>query len=333
MGHWAEILAPAYSVLANRHWTAGLKPGQHHHLDAILLSNLRRDQLQGLDWVEDMLQLTVVPALPEDGSTPRIIYADELDLMDKAGWLAFEHIIVAHDRYTHPEGRGGFSNAEHARAFREAAYKHAGINMPAVAPKTITMLTAVGGEPVANVPEVTAALHDVGRALGLRVRPFSVTPGAPFSSFVAAMARTGVLVSRHGPLLANTMFLPPGAVVLELLPYNWDWKGISEIYVNLTRSLGDVHHLAWRARHPRWAQYNNIDEQRYADWTAEECSSRDCLEVHARASMVADAATLQEMLIDFLPKVFRGESVQSLAQPWPSASHGTRGADGLWWEK
>lgn len=35
-------------------------------------------------------------------------------------------------RYTHPEGRGGFSNAEHARAFREAAYKHAGINMPAV---------------------------------------------------------------------------------------------------------------------------------------------------------------------------------------------------------
>ena len=28
-----------------------------------------------------------------------------------------------------------------------------------------------------------------------------------------------------------------GAVVLELLPYNWDWKGISEIYVNLTRSL------------------------------------------------------------------------------------------------
>ena len=68
--------------------------------------------------------------------------------------------------------------------------------------------------------------------------------------------------------------VPPGAVVLELLPYNWDWKGISEIYVNLTRSLGDVHHLAWRARHPRWALYAQPDEQRYADWTAEECSSR-----------------------------------------------------------
>ena len=65
-----------------------------------------------------------------------------------------------------------------------------------------------------------------------------------------------------------------GAMVLELLPYNWDWRGISEIYVNLTRSIGDVHHFAWRARHPRWALYPSADEERYADWTAEECSSR-----------------------------------------------------------
>lgn len=34
--------------------------------------------------------------------------------------------------------------------------------------------------------------------------------GAPFQSFLGAMARTGVLISRHGPLLANSMFLPPG---------------------------------------------------------------------------------------------------------------------------
>ena len=195
--------------------------------------------------------------------------------------------------------------------------------------------------------------------------------------------------------------------MLELLPYNWDWKGISEIYVNLTRSLGDVHHIAWRARHPRWAVYPNLDERRYADWTAEECTSRhahmracvhacvracvvismcacmctcsladngrqgsstsrscerccrrgsclqttgqvsgwvvlkgvhawhgrDCLEVHARAAMVADAATLQEMLMDFLPSVLRGASVQSMAQPWPSATHSSAAQTGLWWDK
>ncbi len=66
----------------------------------------------------------------------------------------------------------------------------------------------------------------------------------------------------------------PGAVVLELLAYNWEWKGISEVYYNTTSSVGDIHHFAWRAKHPRWAQYVDEDEARYAHWTAEECSSR-----------------------------------------------------------
>lgn len=70
-----------------------------------------------------------------------------------------------------------------------------------------------------------------------------------------------------------------GAVVLELLAYNWEWKGISEVYVNITQSVGDIHHLAWRARHPRWSQYIDADEARYAYWTPEECSSRYGLSV------------------------------------------------------
>ena len=46
MGHWAEILAPAYSCLADGRWKEHLPAGQHHHLDAVLLINLRREQLQ-----------------------------------------------------------------------------------------------------------------------------------------------------------------------------------------------------------------------------------------------------------------------------------------------
>lgn len=67
---------------------------------------------------------------------------------------------------------------------------------------------------------------------------------------------------------------PAGAVVLELLAYNWEWKGISEVYVNITQSVGDIHHFAWRAKHPRFSDYLDADEARYAYWTAEECSSR-----------------------------------------------------------
>lgn len=39
--------------------------------------------------------------------------------------------------------------------------------------------------------------------------------GAGFASYVAAMAKTGVLVARHGPLLANALFLPPGISVVQ----------------------------------------------------------------------------------------------------------------------
>ena len=80
-------------------------------------------------------------------------------------------------RYCHPQGLGGFATPEIGLAFRRAAYQHAGITLKDGAPKTMTMLTAVGGEPIANAPQVVAALQDAGQALGMRVRPYSVTAG------------------------------------------------------------------------------------------------------------------------------------------------------------
>ena len=62
-----------------------------------------------------------------------------------------------------------------------------------------------------NRDELAAALRDVGATLGLLFRPYTATARAPFESYLAAMACTSVLVARHGPLLANAMFLPPGA--------------------------------------------------------------------------------------------------------------------------
>ena len=212
-------------------------------------------------------------------------------------------------------------------------------------------------------------LHELGSRLGLRVRPYTVTGGAPFASFVSTMSKTGVLVARHGPLLANAAFLPPGALVLELLPYNWEWHGISEIYVNLTRSMGDVHHFAWKAGSPEWALYAEKGDAKYADWTPEECSSRwaggegggssgagagaqprgqaaalhcclpprpcrrHCLEAHARAGMIVDIKTVHHVLADLVPQARRGTSVAALQPrlPWPKHFKKT-GSTGLWWE-
>ncbi|KAL4433026.1 hypothetical protein ABPG77_006453 [Micractinium sp. CCAP 211/92] len=340
MGHWAEALLPIYSALTNGSWaaTAGLAP-EAAHLSSVIFPNLRREQVKDLTWVMDMLRLALRPGLRSPRALPRVLFFDELESLNATSWLGFERVLVVHSRYAHPEGRSGFATPEHAWAFREAAYAAANVSMggPAwdagVAPPVITYLMAMNHEPVVNNGEVLAALREVGDSLGMAVRPYSVTPGAAFPSFVASMAGTGVLVARHGPLLANAVFLPPGALVLELLPYNWEWHGISEIYLNLTRSVGCLHHFAWKANSSEWVMYLEKEDAKYSHWTAEECSSRYCLEAHARAGMIVDTETVKASLLDLLPRALQGEPVQQLAGrlPWPRGSQSREGS-GLWWD-
>eukprot|EP00878_Enallax_costatus_P016399 GHUV01017201.1.p1 GENE.GHUV01017201.1~~GHUV01017201.1.p1 ORF type:complete len:104 (-),score=28.10 GHUV01017201.1:1101-1412(-) len=80
----------------------------------------------------------------------------------------------------------------------------------------------------------------------VQVRTVSFTMGAPFLSHMATMWDTGLLIARHGPLLATAVLLPPGAAVLELLPYKWEWRDVSTLYHNMTQSTGQIHHWAWR---------------------------------------------------------------------------------------
>lgn len=65
------------------------------------------------------------------------------------------------------------------------------------------------------------------------------------------------------------------------------------------------------------------------------CNGRECLDVNARAGMVADAATIQELLYEVLPRVLKGgpeASVAALARPWPTLEDPS-GGTGLWWDK
>ena len=61
--------------------------------------------------------------------------------------------------------------------------------------------------------------------------------------------------------------------MVELLPYLWEWEGMSMLFRNLTNSLGDVHHFAWRARRPRHVLYAAEKDTRFAEWNAEECQT------------------------------------------------------------
>lgn len=51
-------------------------------------------------------------------------------------------------RYARSDGRGGFASEELGQRFRAAAYCTVGLPLPAAAPHTITLLTAVDAEEV-----------------------------------------------------------------------------------------------------------------------------------------------------------------------------------------
>ena len=79
-------------------------------------------------------------------------------------------------------------------------------------------MRAVMPAQIVNRDELMGAMHDIGRTFGLTVRQYTATARAPFESYLSVMARTGILVSRHGPFLANSLFLPPGRG--QSLPWN-----------------------------------------------------------------------------------------------------------------
>ncbi|CAK0784873.1 hypothetical protein CVIRNUC_008078 [Coccomyxa viridis] len=332
-GHWAELLLPIYNVIEERTCSQGHAVASGR-IDSLVMTNVRKQSLVGLDWFWEMLKLVLASAVPPGRDLPRVIFSEHLSHLPRDTWLGFEAAVVVHTRYARGDGRSGFASPDLGQRLRRLAFTSHGMQPPEQAqlPRTITVFRAAEGEEVVNSDELMGAMRDIGQTFGMAVRPYTATPRAPFESYLSVMARTGVLVSRHGPFLANSIFLPPGAMVVELLPYNWEWKGVSRIYKNITSSMGDIHHFAWRAKHPKWAVYPSQHEARYAEWTAEECVGSDCLDVHARAAMRVDVATVQELIVESLPGCLRGQDVEELEKPWPELVK-SAGSTGLWWDK
>jgi len=138
---------------------------------------------------------------------------------------------------------------------------------------------------ILNNGDVLKTLHSVAAQSGFIVRPYSPSSLVPLHSFVSVMSRSGILVTRHGHLLANAVFLPRGSVIVELLPCNWEVDGVSDAFFHLIRTVGVVSHLAWRAPSTDFMSYALPEDKRYSTWTPEECSSETCLDAHARAAL------------------------------------------------
>lgn len=344
-GHWAEVLAPTFSHLSlGAAQAAVAKVCNGSSIDptlppirTVIIPNLRRTTILATPWIMHVLKLAVTPGLGPQGAavSPRLLFWDDLEATDLSTWLIFERAIHIYTRHNHPKtGREvGFASPELGAAFAAAACEAANVSRPQAPPRTITYLMSPIGETIINNGDVLSALRAAAEGTGFTVRPYSPTASVPFSSLVSVMARTGVLVARHGPLMANALFLPPGAAVVELLPHNWVSKGRGEVYVNLTRTTAVVGHVAWFPKSAAEMEYEGAGDARYGNWKAEECSSDDCVDAHARAALRVDPAALEKLAKDVVAAVVKGEPPDTLHKrhPWPRRADPS-GRTGLWWD-
>jgi hypothetical protein len=132
------------------------------------------------------------------------------------------------------------SRADHW-LFRMYAYQVAGVlgkgllPHPRYPPRKITVLdrSASQGRNIYNLHEVLEILGQTG----LEVEYVPSVSKMTFAAQVELMAGTGILVGPHGAALANAMFMPAHAVIVELFP---PWmKKLS--YATLANTAGLIH--------------------------------------------------------------------------------------------
>lgn len=104
-----------------------------------------------------------------------------------------------------------------AHAFKLLSYAAAGVKTPAHGPQPPRRITVMGrfSRGFADMPMILRVLQ----ATGLPVRVVEDLRFLSWAEQVALMADTGILLAAHGGALANVMYMPAHAVVIEAFPY------------------------------------------------------------------------------------------------------------------
>eukprot|EP00850_Spirogloea_muscicola_P003578 SM000014S00366 [mRNA] locus=s14:963690:966153:- [translate_table: standard] len=156
----------------------------------------------------------------------------------------------------------------------------------------VTLLRREHTRTVANMAGLRSLL--VEAFPGLPVVEASLE-GAPLLEQAGAMRRTVLLVAMHGAGMANVVFLPPGALALELFPLKFAYG----TYRRIALRYG-VHYLDWHntAHNASYYANNCLDAGGFAAWPDDEChrnaACRSCVRDHVVTTV--DLAELRELL-------------------------------------
>jgi hypothetical protein len=187
-------------------------------------------------WYAAALQLAMPP-----GGVP-VFFNDLLSAYSN------NHLLCARRAVVPSAKQKFFSAPADAWLYRQRAHLQAGLNPdaatahPRFPPRTITVVDRAGhhGRGIWNRDWLLGELE----ATGLPVTVVDRMDELSFAEQVRLMAGTGLLIAAHGAHLANAMFLPQHAAVIELFPplmYKGTYRYLS--------ALAGLHYFSVHSRH------------------------------------------------------------------------------------
>ena len=162
------------------------------------------------DWFETLLDL----ASPKSS---KHFFKDLLDQLSPNNMLCSRRGAIPGGKFKLFTGRAD------ASLLRQKAYMRAGLTAmgvvprPMYPPRKITVIDRKGmnGRGIFNFKEIV----EVVKATGLPYELITTMAKLSFADQVQLMANTGIIIAPHGAALANIMYLPAHAAVVEMFPY------------------------------------------------------------------------------------------------------------------
>ena len=173
-------------------------------------ANVLKDKTELKDWFRSTLELSIQPHT-------QFYFNDALKRLSPNRLVCSTTGVI-------PGGKNKlFTGRADAWLFRQYAYQMAGLHVkgisphPKYPPRKITIIDRKGmnGRGIFN----RELLVDLVRDTGVPYELVSTMASSSFNAQVSLMAETGILIAPHGAALANIMFLPAHAVVIELFPH------------------------------------------------------------------------------------------------------------------
>lgn len=303
IGHWLEYLLPMMSI---RRIQGLFRPPQ-----GILLMHLKRSFV--FEWVRAALGATF--GIGGEGQLPPIIFQEEtssvwsqistsFEKLPRDEWICFEKVIVAKD-VIDGGTRTAFNNSRDASIFRKRMHRLYGLKVKSVSlqrdlRRKITLLHKSANRRIRNKEELKRLLSQFGT-----VSEFEFTSKVPMAIQLDIITKTHILVSAHTSGLANAMFLPPGALVLELRHRNF-MASLENTFEQQINSLGDVTHIFWKATKEEEGPYIYSDDERKFGgelWANEKCNTEDCVEAHTLVDLVVNISEIEMLLMQQAQKL------------------------------